>query len=129
MMFSGCSSLESIDLSGFDTSGADSFTSMFASCSSLTQLDISSFSAGSRNPNAPSMFYGCSNLEKIIVSSEFATYLSSLSTSDSSNMFGGCTKLVGGAGTPFDSSYTNSTYARIDGGPESETPGYFTAIP
>jgi len=40
-------------------------------------------------------------------------------------MFRGCTKLVGGAGTKYNSSYVDKTYARIDGG--TSNPGYFTA--
>jgi len=39
-------------------------------------------------------------------------------------MFTGCTALVGGSGTPFSSSYTDKTYARID---RAGQPGYFTA--
>ena len=43
---------------------------------------------------------------------------------DSYNMFYNCTKLVGGAGTVYNSSYTDKTYARIDGG--TSNPGYLT---
>ena len=39
-------------------------------------------------------------------------------------MFGDCTRLKGGNGTAYNSSYTDKTYARIDA---SGTPGYFTA--
>ena len=39
-------------------------------------------------------------------------------------MFYNCTSLVGGAGTTYNSSYTDKTYARID---SSSTPGYFTS--
>lgn len=42
-------------------------------------------------------------------------------------MFYGCTSLVGGAGTTYDSSHYNGVYARIDGG--TSAPGYFTAKP
>ena len=41
-------------------------------------------------------------------------------------MFSGCTKLIGGAGTKYNSSYVDKTYARIDGG--TSNPGYFTDI-
>jgi hypothetical protein len=40
-----------------------------------------------------------------------------------------CSKLRGGAGTTYDESKTSVTYARIDGGPDSASPGYFTAKP
>ena len=43
----------------------------------------------------------------------------------SSNMFYNTTNLVGGAGTTYNSSYVDKTYAKIDGGTSS--PGYFTA--
>ena len=36
-----------------------------------------------------------------------------------------CTSLVGGAGTLFDATVLDKTYARPDGG--TEAPGYFTA--
>ena len=39
-------------------------------------------------------------------------------------MFSGCTNLIGGEGTVYDSKHTDYTYARIDGG--TEAPGYFT---
>ena len=39
-------------------------------------------------------------------------------------MFTSCTSLVGGAGTTFNSNYTNKTYAHVDGG--TSNPGYFT---
>jgi hypothetical protein len=39
-------------------------------------------------------------------------------------MFSGCTSLVGGAGTSFNSSAVNHYYAHVDGG--ADNPGYFT---
>ena len=42
----------------------------------------------------------------------------------STGMFNGCIRLIGGAGTAYDSSHTDGTYARIDNPPDS--PGYFT---
>jgi len=42
---------------------------------------------------------------------------------NSSQMFIGCTSLVGGNGTSYNSYYTDATYARID---RAGTPGYFT---
>ena len=42
----------------------------------------------------------------------------------STGMFNGCIRLIGGAGTHYDSSHTDGTYARIDNPPDS--PGYFT---
>ena len=39
-------------------------------------------------------------------------------------IFRGCTSIVGGKGTVYDSNYEREEYARIDGGPTN--PGYFT---
>ena len=40
-MFSGCSSLASLDLSSLDTSKVESMSYMFSGCSSLASLDVS----------------------------------------------------------------------------------------
>lgn len=53
--------------------------------------------------------------------------LSNFNTSNVTNMsymFNATTKLVGGAGTKYNGSYVDKTYARVDGGTNS--PGYFT---
>ena len=60
------------------------------------------------------------SLKTIYVSDKFTT----ASVTYSSLMFGGCTLLVGGNGTKYDSEYIDNTYARIDGG--ASAPGYFT---
>ena len=122
-MFSDCTSLTDVNLSSFDTSQADSFSSMFANCTSLTQVDISSFTLRNDSVNAASMFYGCTNLETIYVSYGFDM---TASTTDNSNMFNGCVKLVGGKGKTFDSEAIDHTYARFD---TVSNPGYFTAKP
>ena len=46
------------------------------------------------------------------------------SVRSSSAMFKVTSNLVGGAGTTYNSSFVDKTYARIDGGTSS--PGYFT---
>ena len=66
------------------------------------------------------MFNGCSNLTTIFAGNEWSTN----AVLSGSNMFTGCTNLVGGAGTAFDASHTDETYAHIDGG--TANPGYFT---
>ena len=42
-MFSDCSSLTSLDLSGFDTSKVTDMNHMFTNCFKLTSLDVSNF--------------------------------------------------------------------------------------
>ena len=119
VMFGGCSGLTSLDVTGFKTDKVTSMWAMFSNCSSLTSLDLSGFKTGSVT-NMPGMFYGCSNLVTIYVGDGWST----AKVQDSGSMFKDCTSLVGGAGTTFDATYTDNTYARIDGG--ASNPGYFT---
>ena len=118
-MFDGCSSLMSLDLSGFKTDDVTYMKYMFSGCSSLTSLDVSSFKTNNVK-DIKYMFYGCSNLTTIYAGDGWNV---KRVTSDN-NMFAYCTKLVGGQGTKYNSSYTDNTYARIDGG--TEAPGYLT---
>jgi surface protein len=93
-MFAEAANLISVDLSGLDTSAVTNMSEMFRLCRSLTT---------------------------IYVSSDFSTTY----VADSlSRMFYECNSLVGGAGTSYDASHANVTYAKIDGGESS--PGYFT---
>ena len=57
-IFSGCSSLTSLDLSGFDTSSVTNMGGAFSGCSSLTSLDLSSFDT-SAVTDMSFMFAGC----------------------------------------------------------------------
>jgi uncharacterized repeat protein (TIGR02543 family) len=121
-MFYDCSNLINIDVSNFNTASVTKMREMFYGCSGLTTLDLSSFnSAQVTDMNA--MFRGCNNLTTIKVSNEWTTS----NVSDDENMFYGCSNLVGGNGTTYDADHTDKTYARIDGGSESATPGYLTA--
>ena len=127
-LFSGCSTLTSIDLSNFDTSKVDNFQSLFANCSNLTQLDLTNFTIGSNFFSSYGMFMGCTNLQKIIVSSDF-NLADNTSVTMSDNMFDGCEALAGGASTPTQwasGNPTDKTYAKIDGG--TSDPGYFTQV-
>ncbi|MCR5621039.1 MAG: DUF285 domain-containing protein [Treponema sp.] len=152
-MFSGCRYLTSIDVSGFDTrnvtnmyqvfnfcealtniTGLDSWDTsnvtkmreMFYGCNVLSIIDLSSFDTH----NVTSMyymFYYCYALTTIYASENFVT----ASVTDSVKMFGECTNIKGG-GTPptsFKNAYQDKTYARIDGGSGSTSPGYFTLKP
>ena len=69
-MFSGCSSLTSLDLSSWNTSNVESMGSMFRNCSNLTNLDISGFDM-SNVQNAYGMFNGCSSLNTIVLGENF----------------------------------------------------------
>lgn len=59
-MFDGCNSLKSLDLSNFDTSKVINMSSMFKSCTRLTSLDLSKWDI-SEGTIITNMFEGCSN--------------------------------------------------------------------
>ena len=118
-MFSGCTSLTSINVLNFNTEKVTSMYCMFNGDTKLTSLDLSSF-VTSKVTTMGGMFKGCLVLTTITVGDGFVTSGLTYST----DMFLNCTRLVGGNGTPYSSSYTDKTYARID---TASTPGYFTA--
>ncbi|MBO7467147.1 MAG: BspA family leucine-rich repeat surface protein, partial [Bacteroidaceae bacterium] len=121
-MFTECSSLTSLDLTGFNTEEVVFMNHMFYGCTGLTTLDLSSFNT-SRVNSILYMFYGCSALTTIYVGDNWDM---TNAASNSGSMFGDCTSLVGGAGTSFASAgVTDAAYAHIDGG--IANPGYFTA--
>ena len=109
-----------LDLSNFDTSNVTHMLGMFEGTKATT-LDVSNFDT-SKVTDMEAMFYNSTNLKTIYVSNKFNTD----KVTDSTSMFSGCTKLIGGAGTKYNSSYVDKTYARIDGG--TSNPGYFTDI-
>ena len=118
-MFENCNALEELDLSQFNTAKVTDMAHMFASCSALTWLGLQNFSFASLQ-KADVMFNNCANLVKIYCKQDFSK-LSNLTSS--SDMFNYCTKMKGGKGTLFSSSYTDQTYARPDEG--KTNPGYF----
>ena len=97
-MFSGCSLLRSLDLSGLDTSRVTDMSSMFYNCSSLSSLDLSSFDT-SKVTDMRQMFDGCSSLSSLD--------LSGLDTSSATgvfSMFCGCSSLESLDLSSFDTS-------------------------
>ena len=144
-MFDNCSSLKSIDLSGFNTANVKYMHHMFCNCSSLTSLDVSNFNT-SNVTDMIEMFSGlsvtsldlssfntknvvemfgmfsvCSNLYTIYVSDGWVIS----PVASATNMFIKCDNLYGGQGSSVNElRIYDATYAKIDGG-ESD-PGYFT---
>ena len=118
-MFEG-SQATTIDVSNFDTSKVTNMSGMFQA-SQATTLDVSNFDT-SNVTNMSAMFYSSTNLKTIYVSNKFNTD----KVTSSINMFTGSTNLVGGAGTKYNGSHVDKTYARIDGG--TSNPGYFTDV-
>lgn len=126
-MFYGCKSLESINFSNFYTTmlaGEFGFTRVFENCESLKTLDLTTFNTEGIS-SFSSLFSNCYALRTIYVSNYWSTNsVNSGNAVLSGDMFKGCSNLVGGAGTKYDASHTDYTYARIDGGVSK--PGYFT---
>ena len=87
-MFSGCESLDSLDLSYFNTRNVTDMSWMFGICKSITSLDLGSFDTGNvTKMNA--MFSGCENLDTLYIggfNTENVTKMNS--------MFTGCKKLT-----------------------------------
>lgn len=152
-MFQNCSSLQIIDLTGFDTSAVTDMSFMFSGCSALTaipgldaldtgkvtdmsnmfytcenliELNLTSFATG-RVTNMTSMFNECWNLVTIYASPAFVTG----NVVSSVEMFYDCLSLVGTGGgisnTTIDDAHIDKSYARINGA--GGQPGYFTAAP
>ena len=83
-MFSGCSSLISIDLSKVNTSKVNNMSYMFRECDKLLTANFNSFNT-SKVVNMKAMFYRCKSLESLDLSS-FKTN----KVTDMSEMFYGC---------------------------------------
>ena len=118
-MFSD-SQATTLDVSNFDTSNVTNMSYMFSN-SKVTTLDVSNFDT-SNVTNMNYMFQNSTKLTTIYVSDKFNTD----NVTTSTNMFLSSTKLIGGAGTKYNSSYVDKTYAHIDGG--TSNPGYFTDV-
>ena len=113
-MFFSCSSLKSLDLSGFDTSNVIKMNDMFYNCTSLISLDISNFNTNSvekmekifkfcesiislnlfhfntkKITNMDSMFEGCSSLIYLNISNFDTSSVISMNS-----MFKGCKNLL-----------------------------------
>lgn len=86
-LFSGCSSLESLDLSKLDTSNTIEMRKMFNNCTSLVSLDLSKFNT--KNVTTMSyMFAGCSSLKSL----DLSTFDTS-NVTDMNGMFSACSSL------------------------------------
>ena len=62
-MFDGCSSLQSINSSSFNTTNVEYMNYMFLGCSSLQSINLSSFNT-TNVKNMSGMFFKCSSLKK-----------------------------------------------------------------
>ena len=86
-MFSGCSFINSIELSSFNTTNVNNMSYMFDGCSSLKSIGLSSFNTNNVN-DICGMFFGCSSLKSIDLSSFNTTNVKNMSY-----MFSECSNL------------------------------------
>ena len=87
-MFSGCSNLTTLDVSGWNTSQVTNMRSMFNGCSKLITLDVSGWDT-SRVTNMYSMFQDCSSLTTLDVSKWNTSLVTNMGS-----IFGGCRSLT-----------------------------------
>ena len=109
-MFSGCSSLTSLDVTHFNTAKVTDMSYMFANCVALTSLYLTNFNTA-KVTNMERMFSFCKALTTIYASSKFVTP----QVSNSIRMFYNCEKLKGEVEWKKDKA-TDKTYAKIEGG-------------
>lgn len=86
-MFWGCSSLKSLDVSGFNTGKVLSMRSLFYGCSSLEAIDVSRFNT-SKVQDMSFMFDDCISLTTLDVSN-----FDTRNVTEMTEMFRGCEKL------------------------------------
>lgn len=87
-MFFGCSSLTSLDLSGFNTENVTDMSNMFCACRSFTSLDLSSFNTGNVT-NMSYMFAECMGFTSLDLSG-----FNTENVTDMSSMFSRCSSLT-----------------------------------
>ena len=107
-VFSGCSSLRTIDLSSWDTSNVIIMSRMFNQCSSLKELDLSSFSTESLT-SIHYMFADCQSLRTIYVGDGWNLREDIVGF----NTFSGCKELSGNI--DYDENKVSCLYANIYG--------------
>ena len=87
-MFSGCSSLTSLDVTHFNTAKVTDMNRMFSNCSSLTSLDVTHFSTANVT-DMGYMFLSCSKLSSLDVS-----HFNTANVTKMNSMFSSCSKLI-----------------------------------
>ena len=120
-MFRNLAATKSIDASSFNTENVTDMNGMFAAMSYVETIDVSGFNTKSVT-DMSMMFYSNSWLKTIYGPEEFDRTNLSIST----NMFGSCSHLVGGANWSYSAGNVDANYARI-GKPGLR--GYFKAKP
>jgi len=101
-MFNECSSLTSLDLSGFDTSKSTNMAMMFNNCKALTTINLAGFDTSS-SQNMMSMFRNCSKLTSLDLSNFNTSNVTTMM-----QMFTACSKLTSLDFSSFDTSNVTS---------------------
>ena len=118
-LFQGCK-VSTLDLTKFNTKQVNRFWAMFKDCDNLEILDLRMFDIQQAN-DISSMFKGCAKLKTILVNPEKWKTDKATVFSD---MFDGCTSLVGENGTKYNEYKTDREYAIVDGA--DDNPGYLS---
>ena len=108
-MFSGCSALTSLDVSGFNTANVTDMSWMFSGCSALTSLDVSGFNTANVT-SMSGMFYGCSGLTSLDVSG-----FNTANVTNMESMFDGCSGLTNLDVTNFNTANVTDMYGMFFG--------------
>ena len=86
-LFHNCEKLQSIDLSGFDTSNVTNMESVFFACRNLQTLDLSNWNT-SNVTDMSGLFGGCNSLKTLDLN-----YLDTSKVTDMGGLFSGCDSL------------------------------------
>jgi surface protein len=114
-MFDGCTKLKNLNVKGFNTSLVTNMSYMFRNCSSLETLDLTSFNTA-KLASTNYMFNGCSQLVSIYVFAGTWDIKDKISQWSSTQMFTGCTSIVGQDATTYNSSNVTAAYAHAGTG-------------
>ena len=87
-MFNGCTSLQLLDLSNFDTANVTDMSYMFQDCAALTALDLSNFNTANVTATR-AMFNGCTSLQTLDLSN-----FNTANVTMMEGMFQGCAALT-----------------------------------
>lgn len=119
-----CPNLVSVDMSGVNANGITDINASFQACYNLETIDLSGLQGTIEA--CSNTFSNASGGGDMALTTIYANAGLDFSQATAhSNVFRACTSLVGGEGTPFNSSFIGKQYARIDNPPDA--PGYFTA--
>ncbi len=123
--FTEFTALEDVDFSTIDSTNVTDIGAMFSDCKNLVTVDLTGFNTN-RVTSMYAAFAGCSKLKTIYVNKYWDASGTPAEGVNSVNMFYGCTSLVGGNGTTYNSNYIDNTYAYADQG--ASRPGYLTLV-